>query len=253
MKIIFRSLIAGLFLWLNAQTLVALEPAPSTYVEDRAGAIDADTRTRMIGLLQELEQKTSCRMIVLTVDTTGDESIFNYSFERSDKWKFGANQKGASVLIVAAIKDRKYQTQVGYDWEGVLTDSVTGTIGRSYFVPNFKAGNYGKGLYEGAAAMAKLAADSKNVSLTGMPTLHPVAERKSNRDSSGWNCFVLTLFLLMFLLPAITNRRGRGRGSPYFGGFGSFGGGGGSSGGGFGSFGGGGGGGFGGGGSGGSW
>ncbi len=266
MKIKNRFVIPEIIVLLSIQAFAAVEPAPQTYVEDRAGVIDANTKTRMIGLLQELEQKTSARIIVLTVNSTDGESIFDYSFERADQWKFGANQKSASVLIVAAIKDRKYQTQVGYDWEGVLPDSLVGSIGRTYFVPSFKAGNYAQGLFEGSAAMAKVIADSKNVKLTGMPKLRRTVNSRAGRDSvpSGCCCcFVLPLILLWLFTRGgggPGGRRGRGLFWPVLGGlllsrtlghrgggFGSFGGGG------FGSFGGGGGGGFGGGGGGGSW
>jgi uncharacterized protein len=271
MKTKIGLVLLGLILSMSVQLFAAIEPAPSTYVEDRAGVIDANTETRMIGLLQELEQKTSARMIVLTVNSTDGESIFDYSFERADKWKFGTNQKSASVLIVAAIKDRKYQTQVGYEWEGVLTDSVTGSIARNYFVPNFKAGNYGKGLFEGSAAMAKVIADSKGVQLTGMPQLGLAATQRAGRSGGSPCCCCLVIPLILFLwLITRGGRGGRGGGRGLFwpllsgfllsrsmrgrsGGFGSFGGGGSHGGGGFGSFGGGGGGGFGGGGSGGSW
>jgi uncharacterized protein len=258
-------IIVGLVLSASVLASAAIEPAPKTYVDDRAGVIDSNMETRLIGLLQELEQKTGARVIVLTVNSTDGESIFNYSFERADQWKFGANQKSASVLVVAAIKDRKYQTQVGYDWEGVLTDGVTGTVARTYFVPNFKAGNYGKGLFEGTAAMAKIAADSKNAKLTGMPKLSVPVSRMKGRGTASPCCGAIFPLILIWLF---LNMARRGRGGMFWGllggmllgrsmggsrgGFGSFGGGGGG-GGGFGSFGGGGGGGFGGGGSGGSW
>lgn len=273
MKIKIGIILAGVLLSVGVQLAVGVEPAPQTYVADRADVIDADTETRMIGLLQELEQKTSARMIVLTVNSTDGESIFDYSFERADKWKFGSNQKGVSALIVAAIKDRKYQTQVGYEWEGVLTDSVTGSIARNYFVPNFKAGNYSKGLFEGSAAMAKVIADSKGVQLTGMPQLGLAATQRAGRGGTSpcCCCFIIPLVFFLWLITR-GGRGGRGGGRGLFwpllggfllsrsmrgrgglGGFGSFGGGGSRGGGGFGSFGGGGGGGFGGGGSGGSW
>lgn len=228
-------------------------PAPRTYVEDRAGVLDGDTKTRVIGLLQELEQKTLARVVVLTVATTDGMDINQYAFERGDQWKFGANRKGASVLIVVAIQDRKYKFEVGYDYEGVLPDGKVGQIGREYLVPHFKAGRYGQGIFESTAMVAQFIAEDKRVALTGMPKLKPMRRGMGRAPCAG------APFLLIFILLMLSSGR-RGRSGLFWGvmlgsmlGGGYRGGGGGFGGGGFGGFGGGGGGGFGGGGAGGSW
>ena len=227
-----------------------VEPAPGTYVEDRARVLDANTRNQIIGLLQELEQKTQARVIVLTVPTTGGRDIHEYAFERGDKWKFGPNGESASALIVVAVKDRKYWIEVGYNLEGVLPDGLVGQIGRDYFAPNFRAKRYAQGILQGTAAVAQTVAKDKNVTLTGMPKL---TRARGVRSICGTG--LLPLFLILMFLAGGRRRRGMlfwgllagsmmgGRSS----------GGGGFGGGGFGGFGGGGGGGFGGGGAGGSW
>jgi uncharacterized protein len=241
----------------------ALEPAPTTYVEDRAGVMDSTTKQQLIGLLQELEQKTTARVVVVTVETTGGIPIQQYSFERADKWKFGANQKGASALVVVAVKDREYFTQVGYNLEGVLPDSLTGSIGREYFVPYFKAGQYGKGIWVGVSVMAQTIAKEKGVTLSGMPKLRTSRTQSHQVNSVASPCcailgFILVIWvvaklarqspwvLVAWLMAEMLSSGGRG-GSSWGGRGGGFGGGG------FGGFGGGGGGGFGGGGAGGKW
>ncbi|MBN1763698.1 MAG: TPM domain-containing protein, partial [Sedimentisphaerales bacterium] len=239
---------------LTAATFGAgIEPAPGTYVEDRAGVLDNQQKVQLIGLLQELEQKTKARLIVLTVDSTDGEDIQQYAFERADTWKFGANQKSASVLIVVAVGDRQYRIEVGYDWEGILPDGYVGQVGRDYFVPNFKAGRYGQGLFEATAVIAQKIAGESGVSLSGMPDI-----RQPSRGRRGAPCCGSILPLLFILLMLGSGRRNRGMlfwgllagtllsGNRHHGG-GGFGGGG-FGGGGFGGFGGGGGGGFGGGG-----
>jgi len=255
------------WLFLSSAAAAAVEPAPKTYVEDRAGILDETSRGKLIALLQELEQKTRCRIVVLINNTTEGRDIQQYAFERADAWKFGENQKSASVLIVVASKDRKYRIEVGYEWEPVLTDGYVGTVGRDYFAPHFRSGDFSGGILAGVTELAKTAAQSKNVQLTGLPSL----PRPSGGTHSGTVpcCGGLFPLLVIFLLLA-GGRRSRsllfwgllgsslfksGGGYRSSGGFGSFGGGrfGGGFGGGFGSFGGGGGGGFGGGGAGGSW
>ena len=93
-----------LFICLFASVVhAAVEPAPRSYVEDRASVLDGQTATALTALLQELEQKTNARVIVLTVATTGGVDISQYAFERADEWKFGPNRNSASALIVVAV------------------------------------------------------------------------------------------------------------------------------------------------------
>jgi len=244
---------------LSAGQSAGIESAPRTYVEDRAGVIDSARQKQLIGLLQELEQKTKCRMVVLTVPTTGEVPIQQYSFERADKWKFGANQKSASVLIVVAVNDRKYWTQVGYEYEGILPDGYVGSVGRQHMVPHFRANRYGQGIFEASAVMAQHVAQERGVTLSGMPTI--AKPRRSSGELNEWLCILLIVATAVMSAYYARHRHGQNRSGGLFWGLmagmmlggglrgGGFGGGGG----GFGGFGGGGGGGFGGGGAGGSW
>ena len=241
-------------LFLSAASAAEIGPAPKTYVTDRAGIVDSATEQELIGLLQELEQKTGARIIVLTVQSTNGQDIHQFAFERADKWKLGANQKSASVLVVVAVKDRKYRFEVGYDWEGVLPDGYVGQVGRNYFVPHFKAGRYSQGVFEATAVLAQTIAADRGMTLTGMPKLRPMSQRP------GLARILLGFLPILFFLVVGGMSRGRHRNMLFWGllagsmmgGRGGHGGGG-FGGGGFGGFGGGGGGGFGGGGASGGW
>ena len=154
--------------------------------------------------------------------------------------------------------DRKYWTQVGYGLEGVLPDSLTGSIGRQYLVPYFKKGDYSTGITAATIAMINEIAADAGVEIKGMPKLrgnsssqHSGAQRRklslSEKIFSGL-FFIGLIYLFikhprLFMLFLMMSMMGGGRRSGWSGG-GGFGGG---------SFGGGGGGGFGGGGAGGSW
>ena len=254
-KVPLFALLAIGCLFVPAVAAAEIEPAPQTYLTDRAGVIDSATGEKLTGLLQELEQKTGARIIVLTVQSTNGQDIHQFAFERADKWKLGANLKSASVLVVVAIKDRKYRFEVGYEWEGVLPDGYVGQVGREYLVPHFKAGRYSQGIFEATAALAQTIAVDRGITLTGMPKLRPMSRQ------SGFARLLLAFLPILFLLSIIGRMSSKGRhrnmlfwgllAGAMMGGSGR--GGGGFGGGGFGGFGGGGGGGFGGGGAGGGW
>ncbi|NLF31743.1 MAG: TPM domain-containing protein [Planctomycetes bacterium] len=240
-----------------------IEPAPATYVDDRANLLDAASQRSLVGLLQELEQKTTARIIVVTVGTTGGQDVHQYAFERADAWTFGPKRTSASVLVVVAVEDRRYRIEVGYDWEGVVPDALADRVARTFLVPQFQAGRPSRGVFETAAMLAKIIADDRGVALGGMPDLQTMDRPGPPPAALGPIVAVIVLSALSALSGLSAMGRGRrrsglfwgmvlgsmmgGRGGRYGGRFGGFGGGG------FGSFGGGGGGGFGGGGASGGW
>lgn len=235
---------------------VAAGTFPASYVVDEAGIIDTTVANRLAGHLQELEQKTSAQMVILTVPTTADIPIEAYALEKAESWQLGLKGKDNGLLMVVAVQDRRYRIEVGYGLESVIPDSLAGSIARRYLVPRFKIGDYTTGIYESAVVIMNTIAKAEGVELTGLPALQaqPASRGKSLLGS------LFTLFFLIIVVSSLVCPRSmgllnilllgsllRGGGTRRSGGFGSFGGGG------FGSFGGGLGGGFGGGGASGSW
>ncbi len=234
----------------------AAQGQPATYVVDNAGIIEDGARSKLAGLLQELEQKTTVQMIILTVPSTEGIPIEQYSLEQAEKWGLGKKGKDNGLLMLIAVKDRKYRFETGYGLEQILPDSMLGSIGRAYLVPAFKAGDYTKGTMNTTSVIARTIADAQGIKLSGLPEVKQPGRRAHGSPIGALLFFIIFVIVLSSLsrsrsggiLPALLLGAllgGGGRGSS--GGFGSFGGGG------FGSFGGGGGGGFGGGGSSGGW
>ncbi len=222
-------------------------PVPQKYVEDRANIISEISEKGLNGYLQELEQKTGAQMIVLTIDTTGDIPIETYAVELATRWKLGQKGKDNGVLVVVAKADRAYRIEVGYGLEGILPDSLCGTIGRTFFVPNFQNGKFSEGIFEGVVVMVHKIAEENNIKITGMPSMSDLRKKAYERQNPYFSLIYLLVifpFLINYLLrrsryssywwggPPIIYGGPRGfgsGGSGGFGGFGSFGGGGGGS------------------------
>jgi len=227
---------------------------PLKYVVDLAGILDDATENRLNGYLQELEQKTTAQLVILTIKSLEGESIEDFSIKIAhDKWKLGQKGKDNGVLFLISVKDRKYRIEVGYGLEGVLPDSLVGSLGRNLLVPYFRKGDYSNGIFATTLAMANEIAMDSGVKINGMPIVKRGVQTASKGKPAGlFNSIVTIVFLVIMVILFIKNPRlflmlllfssmGGRRGS--------WGGGGG----GFGSFGGGGGGGFGGGGASGGW
>ncbi|UCD34182.1 MAG: TPM domain-containing protein [Nitrospiraceae bacterium] len=233
---------------------ILLPDTPENFVVDLAGIVNAGVEAELNRYLLELEQKTTAQMVVLTIPGLEGEAIEDFTLRVAhDRWKLGQKGKDNGVLLLVSLNDRKYRFEIGYGLEGILPDSLAGTIGRQALVPSFRRGDYSGGIYSAALAVITEIARNAGVTITGMPK-RAFRPQRNGRGLSGpfiLFFFIMILFSLLrqFLSASYRDRRSRRNNWIYWGGFG----GGGFGGGGFGGFGGGGGGGFGGGGASGGW
>lgn len=254
-------------------------PEPFTPVVDYANVIDPETKKRLETIYLNLKQRANIEFAVVTVRTTGDRDIFEFSLDIARGWGIGSKEgEKNGFLLVVAVDDRKYSTQVGHHLEADLPDGLVGQIQRERLVPQFKRGNYSQGIYDTIQAYVATLAEKRRFNVEGIdqsyayrgtrqqPRTNPVGGISSSCCTLIIIICVVGLVLMsikrgggggclnLFLLGSLLNSGGRGSGwggssSGWGGGgFGGGGGGGGGFGGGFG-----GGGSFGGGGAGGSW
>ena len=222
---------------------VSIPKNPGSHVVDLAGIIDNSTEVRLNQYLKELEQKTTAQLAILTIKSLEGESIEDLSITVAhDRWKLGQKGKDNGILLLVSFRERKYRIEVGYGLEGVIPDSLAGSIGRSYLVPFFRKGDYSNGIFAAAAVMANLIAEDSGVKITGMPELKRTVQRTGKDKPVGIFGSIMSLlflvilvilfiknprlFIMFFLLSAMGGRRGSWGGGGGFGG-GGFGGGGG--------------------------
>ena len=213
-------------------------PQASDWVNDFAGVITPEYREKLTAVIQELEGKTSAEIAVATITSIAPYDEKEYARMLFDNWKPGKKGKDNGVLILLAVKERRWRIETGYGIEGILPDGLCGEIGRNYMVSYFKTGEYDKGLYAGVSAVARVIAQANNATMNNLEDIRPAQARQSS-DSVFFYLFVLVYFLI-WLIRRLLGFKSYGGGTYYGGGWssgGSFGGGG------FGGFGGGGGGG----------
>jgi uncharacterized protein len=192
-------------------------PSPFTPVVDNAHVIDPDTRQKLETIYRNLKERADIEFAVATVDTTGDRDIFEYSLEVYRGWGIGSKTNDGFLLLVA-VKDRKYYTQVGYHLEGDLNDGLVGDIQRKYLVPQFKKENYSQGIYDTVQAYVATLAQKRGFTVEGIDQSY--AYRQSQRSSSdrrsgaggmsGSCCAILAIVGVIVFLLGI--RKGGGRG-----------------------------------------
>ncbi|CAN5403131.1 hypothetical protein BH10ACI2_BH10ACI2_21030 [soil metagenome] len=207
---------------------------PTGFVNDYAGVIDAATKQQLETKLKNLKDTTNpqVEIAIAVVKTTGDRPIFDYSLAVARGWKIGSKADDSpSALLFVAVDDRKYFTQVSKDLEDELPDGIVGSLQRQYLVPEFKKGNYGKGISDTVDAYIATV-QGKSTAPAAAPQ-KPVSSKSSTGGVSIVGIFCCALIVLVILIIIFSRSKGgptkgdRGRWGG--GGFGSGGGGGGSS------------------------
>jgi uncharacterized protein len=243
-KTLFIAVPLSVFLLVSSVRASTPEPPeqPRDYIVDLAAVMDDGSKAQLSGLLRELELKTTAQALVLTVQSLDGEDIAGFSLRIAEKWRLGQKGKDNGALVVVAVKDRKYRIETGYGLEGVLPDGFVGTLGREFFVPHFKDGDYGGGISAGVGALARAIAEHEGVALSGLPQARRSGGALSGRPMGRLQLIALAVFgvialvlfithprqcLLLMLASQLGGRRGGWSGGDGFGSGGGFGGGGG--------------------------
>lgn len=112
---------------------------PNTYVQDHAGVLSPEDEGQIQTLLTNLKQKHNLEFGVATVDTTQPRAIEEYALEMARTYGIGSKDgEKRGILLLLAIKDRKWRFEISRHMEAVLTDGQSGAIGRNVLVPNLK-------------------------------------------------------------------------------------------------------------------
>ena len=195
-------------------------PSPFTPVVDYAQVIDPETRQKLESVYVNLKERANIEFAVVTVDTTGGEDIFEYSLAVARGWGIGSKGgEKAGFLLLVAIKDRKYFTQVSDHLEGDLNDGLVGQIQREQLVPQFKKRNYSQGIYDTVQAYVATLAAKRGFSVDGIEQSYAYRETPrqtgSGSRTGGISSPCCTLIIILFvaiLLISLSRRGGRGGG-----------------------------------------
>src|SRR5256884_456410 len=204
----------------SGQTTQSPLPPPTGYVNDYAKVIDNAAKQQLETTLTNLDQQQQIQFSVVTVDTTGGRDIFDYSLTVARGWGIGSKDaQKPSLLLLVAIKDRKYFTQVSRHLEGDLPDGLVGQIQREQLVPAFRAAQYGKGLSDTVNAYISTLAGKRGFSTD---KIFAPGETVRPRGSSGNNLSWLSplivfstiaiIIIVMLLIRGSGGRGGRGGG-----------------------------------------
>lgn len=133
------------------------KPNPPRLVNDYANVLSTYEKNILEQKLTAYYDSTSTQIAVVFENSLDGDDIFSYSHRLAQAWGIGEKGKNNGVLIYAAINDREVRIQTGYGMEAVLTDALSKRIIENHIVPNFKAGQYYRGIDEATDAIILVA------------------------------------------------------------------------------------------------
>ncbi|MFH1190493.1 MAG: TPM domain-containing protein [Candidatus Omnitrophota bacterium] len=182
-------------------------PKPEGWVNDYANVMSAEYRLKLESLIAELERKTSAEIAVVTVESITPYDEKSYARLILDGWKIGKRGKDNGVLVLLAVKERRWRIETGYGEEGILPDGKCGEIGRSFMVPFFKQGKYQEGLYSGVAALAAVISRDAGVTLGALSGTDAGPKPAMPGPATIFVLVILGIFIF-FIICGILRKRG---------------------------------------------
>lgn len=116
------------------------------YVTDEVGWLSADERNALDERLAAIRANYGVEFVMVLLPSIGDEPIAEFSNALFRLWGLGDKQRNNGLLLLVVADARQSRFEVGYGAEGVLPDAMTYKIQEKALNPNFKQGDYARGL-----------------------------------------------------------------------------------------------------------
>lgn len=195
-------------------------PAPTGYVNDFAGVLDASSRTQIQAIVDEVKQKSGGEIVLVTLNDLAGRTSIDLARDIGREWKVGAmggpgdRARNAGVILLFKPGRRPGDGQAdiaiatGTGTEGFITDARAGRIRDAIGRESVQSGSYATGLVTGVALLAQAYATEFGFALSGGAT--QTAPRAGQRfDFSAWPFFIVVLFIIV-AMRAFAGRRRRG-------------------------------------------
>lgn len=152
---------AGLFVLCPAWAEESYAPWPdpdSGYVTDIAGVLSESRESQLEQWLLKVEQRHGTEIVVVTVRSISDypgtpnQSIESFATGLFDRWGIGNLPRNDGILLLIAIGDRKARIELGAGY-GRARDHDAERIMQNVITPQFRKGNYERGITDGVEAI----------------------------------------------------------------------------------------------------
>lgn len=132
---------------------------------DLAGILSVEHRQRLTEVLAGHEEKTSQRIVVLTVPTLSGESIEAFSLRVANAWALGQKDQDNGILVTVALQEHAVRIELGKGLESKIPQDTLNGIIQNDMAPSFKKADYVGGLEKGVRHLIEAATPPSSSSL----------------------------------------------------------------------------------------
>lgn len=167
---------------------------PNRIVNDYANFLSSSEQNALEKKLVNFSTETSTQVAIAIVPDLHGYDAASYAFELGEKWGIGQRGKNNGLLILVKPKTSNSKGEVfiatGYGVEGAVPDALAKRIVENEILPNFRQGQYYKGLDQAANTI---------ISLTkGEYTADQYREKTSGNEGSAIPFVVIFLIVIAF-------------------------------------------------------
>ena len=139
--------------------VVPKKPAPTEgLVLDQTKTLTPEQESALEQKLIAYDKSTSNQIAIVIIPSLNGNSIEEVALEILRGWGVGGQaDKDNGVVLLVAKNDKKVRIEVGYGLEGAVTDYTASSIIQNTILPNFKSGDYYRGLTEAVDELMKAA------------------------------------------------------------------------------------------------
>jgi len=193
----------GSMVEVRAQDIPA-RPEPPRLVNDLAGVLSPDEVGQLESKLVAFNDSTSTQITVVVVSSLNGYDKSDFAYRIGEQWGVGQKGKnnGAVVLVKPKTAGEPGQAFIatGYGLEGVIPDALAKRIVKNEMIPNFREGNYFKGIDDATSAMISLA--------KGEYTADQYTKKHTKK--TGPAGLIVPLIILVVVFAIIRSSRNRG-------------------------------------------
>ncbi|HEV8273108.1 MAG TPA: TPM domain-containing protein [Chitinophagaceae bacterium] len=202
MRKFFFIISLGISVCVNAQIEKVIPPKPTAFyaVVDNTNTLTNEQIEALNQKLTHYKDSTSNEIAVVLINSLDDYPIEDVAIRILRNWGVGGKEHNNGVVLLVAKNDKKVRIETGYGLEGAIPDITAKSIIDNEITPNFREGNFYRGLDEATNEIIKAAAGEYKA---------PEGYNRGRRLKT-WQIFLFVIFIWIIL--GAIGRGGRGGG-----------------------------------------
>ena len=181
------------------------------YVANPDGVLSSECVADLTQVSQILYEQTGVELVYVALESIGFEDAFDFSLDLFNTWGIGDKEKNRGVLVFVAMEYHDIQIRTGGGVEGLLPDATCSDILWGEMVPEFRNGDYDKGMLKAAIAIYEaLTTDEAQAELLLGYKRQPVSESPFKGLSIVSLIILIITLITHFMQPNCPNCKKKG-------------------------------------------